>query len=429
MDETLLESVKVKDGMISMLHSLQLDCQPSRRSLLARATAWAAAAVLTPGPVAHADSAPRLLFGVNTNQNLTWLEPTLMAQTRTTWVRGFVPASEFISGARSYSSDTGLAALRAAAVKGHKVILSIKWDCTGAGGLGPVPPPGSPGEQAWFQFADALVRSMSDSLSILVAVNELLIDTREQDLSPGPDGRVPMILFLRRLVAHLIASRPMAAGGGPLPIYAGGFTRLDLPKTRRAAAVRNAIAWINRDPRVAGADFHLHQPSLATSGEALTYIRTHVPAKPLIVTEFSLVWKWKRHFEDAIGASGAGAAFAAQHGLSPQMTVREFCNQAFDRPVPEAEWQAFLASQPWFEPGYLNAIGRMMEQHEVSLATYAFTTDPLPDARPMQIRVGATPWFLNNLLVPGLAVAPGGARAPENYRFFASFVRWQRTGI
>ena len=415
--------------MIPILNSLQSDCQPNRRSLLARAPAWAAAAALTPGPVSHADSAPRLLFGVNTNQNLTWLEPTWMAQTRATWIRGFVPASEFLSGARSYSTDPGLAALRAAAVKGHKIILSIKWDCIGAGGLGPVPPPGSPGEQAWFQFADALVRSMSGSLSILVAVNELLIDTREHDLRPGPDGRVPMILFLRRLVAHLSAPRPMAAGGGPLPIFAGGFTRLDLPETRRAAAVRNAIAWINHDPRVAGADFHLHQPNLATSGAALTYIRANVPAKPLIVTELSLVWKWKRHLEDAIGASGAGAAFATQHGLSPQMTVREFCNQAFDRPVPEAEWQAFLASQPWFEPGYLNAIGRMMKQHDVSLATYAFTTDPLPGARPMQIAVGATPWFLNNLLVPGLAVVPGGARAPENYGFFASFVRWQTTGI
>ncbi len=407
-----------------MPNTIERRCRLNRRSLLARGTAWAAGVALTPGPVAHADSPPRLLFGVNTNEHLTWLEPALMTQTRTTWVRGFVPASEFLSGARSYSTDPGLAALRVAAADGHKVILSIKWDCTGADRLGAVPPPGSPGERAWFQFADALLQSMAGSLAILVVVNELLIDTRELDLRPGPDGRVPMILFLRRLVAHLSASRPMAAGGGPLPIYAGGFTRLDLPKTQHSAAVRNAIAWINRDPRVAGGDFHLHQPNLATSGAALTYIRTQIPAKPLIVTEFSLVWKWKRHLEDAIGASGAGAAFASQHALSPRMTVREFCNQTFAQPVPETEWQAFLSSQPWFEPGYLDAIGSMMERHGLSLATYAFTTDPLPGPRPMKVAPGATPWFLNNLLVPGLAYVPGGRRAPENYGFFSSFVRW-----
>jgi hypothetical protein len=412
-----------------MRNPIHSSYQLKRRSLLAGSTAWAAGIALTGGSVAHVDARSRLLFGVNTNENLTWLEPALMTQTRTTWVRGFVPASEFLSGVRSYSTDPGLAALRAAAAGGHKVILSIKWDCTGAGRLGAVPPPGSPGERAWFQFADALLQSMAGSLSILVVVNELLIDTRELDLRPGPDGRVPMILFLRRLVAHLGASRPMAAEGGALPIYAGGFTRLDLPKTRHAVAVRNAIAWINRDPRVAGADFHLHQPNLATSSAALAYIRAEIPAKPLIVTEFSLVWKRKRHLEDPIGASGAGAAFASQHGLSPRMTVREFCNQAFAQPVPEAEWQAFLSSQPWFEPAYLDAIGPMMEQHGVSLATYAFTTDPLPGRRPMKVALGATPWFLNDLLVPGLAYVPGGRRAPENYGFFSSFVRWQTSSI
>lgn len=33
---------------------------------------------------------------MNSNENLTRLEPALMAQTRTTWVRGFVPASEVL---------------------------------------------------------------------------------------------------------------------------------------------------------------------------------------------------------------------------------------------------------------------------------------------------------------------------------------------
>lgn len=113
------------------------------------------------------------------------------------------------------------------------------------------------------------------------------VDFPRHEASPHA---LPMIVFLRRLVAHLSASRPTAAEGGPLPIYAGGFTRLDLPKTQ-AAAVRNAIAWINRDPGVVGADFHLHQPDLATTGQALTHIRSQIPAKPMVVTELSLVWK------------------------------------------------------------------------------------------------------------------------------------------
>jgi hypothetical protein len=236
-----------------------------------------------------------------------------------------------------------------------------------------------------------------------------------------------MVLFLRRLVAQLTAYRPLSADGGPLPLYAGGFTRLDLSTTQNAPAVGNSIAWINADPKVAGADFHLHQPDLATSGQALAYARAQIPTKPLIVTEFSLIWKWKSHFEDAIGASASGAAFASQHGLSPQMTVREFCDQAFAQPVPQAEWQAFLASQSWFEPGYLDAIGPMMERYGLSVATYGFTTDPLPGAPAptKQLAPGGTPWFINNLLIPGLAYVPNGKRAPENDGFFTSFVKWQ----
>jgi hypothetical protein len=411
-----------------MLNPTRWNYQLNRRSLLSGVTACAAGAALTAGPVANAADLPRqVLLGVNTNQNLTWLEPALIAQTRTTWVRGFVPASQFISGARAYANDPGLAMLRAAADDGHKIILTIKWDCTGTGGLGAVPPPGSSGEQTWFDFAHALVQTMAGSLSILVVVNELLIDTTPPDLLPGPDGTIPMVLFLRRLVAQLRAYRPQAADGGPLPLYAGGFTRLDLSTTQDAPSVINSIAWINADPRVAGCDFHLHQPDIATSGQALAYARTHIPTKPIIITEFSLIFLWQAHFGDAIGTSSAGAAFASQYGLSPQMTVRDFCAQAFAQPVPQAEWWAFLASQSWFEPNYLDVIGHIMQQYGLSVATYALTNDPLPDAPAptAQLAPGALPWFINNLLIPGIAYVPSGKQAPENYGFFTSFLKWQ----
>ncbi len=414
--------------MNPMLNPTRWNYQLNRRSLLSGATAWATGVALTPGPLAHAADLPQqVLLGVNTNQNLTWLEPALMAQTRTTWVRGFVPASQFISGARGYANDPGLETLRQAAEDGHKIILTIKWDCTGNGGLGAVPVPGSSGEQTWFDFADALVQTMRGSLSILVLVNELLIDTLPSDLVPGPDGTIPMVLFLRRLVAHLYASRPLATDGSSLPLYAGGFTRLDLSTTQDAPSVINSIAWINADPKVAGCDFHLHQPDIATSGLALAYARAHIPTKPLIITEFSLIFLWQAHFDDAIGASVSGAAFASRYGLSPQMTVREFCTQAFAQPVPQAEWWAFLASQSWFEPNYLDVIGPMMEQSGLSVATYALTNDPLPGAPAptAQLAAGGTPWFLNNLLIPGLATAPSKNQAPENYGFFTSFVKWQ----
>jgi hypothetical protein len=91
-----------------ILDTIQRSYQLNWRSLLARGTAWAAGAALTPEPVGHGGLHPSFSFGGNTIDNVTWLKPDLMAETRTIWVRGFVPDSEFLSRARSYSIDPGL---------------------------------------------------------------------------------------------------------------------------------------------------------------------------------------------------------------------------------------------------------------------------------------------------------------------------------
>ncbi len=368
-----------------------------------------------------------LELGGNVNEHPDWLTPGVLAQTRTTWVRTFIPASEFISGRRSYQDDPGLEQLRAAARSGHKVILSIKWDCNPKRKPGiRIPAPGSKEEQTWFKFADNLIAATSGSVSILVVENELFIDTLPQDLVPGPDGQVPVVRFLKRLVDHIAATHPLDADGKPLPIYAGGFTRLDQEKSRQQTSLRPMLDWINNDPNIAGCDFHLHQPDVATSRDALEFMHQSVPNKPLIITEFSLVWKWSRNLADHIDASPAGAAFDKKYGLTHGATVADFFNAAHEHPVPEAEWNEFLASQPWFEPHYLDEIGPLMQENGVKVATYALTLNPL------RSRVNTPPitedtkaWFLNNLLIPGFAVANGPKLLPENDEFFDSFVRWQ----
>lgn len=365
-----------------------------------------------------------LQLGGNVNEKLNWLLPGLMQQTHTTWVRGFVPAFEFMHGDRSFQSDPGLLALKAAARSGHRVILSIKWDCIGRGDEGRVPDPGSSREAQWFKFADDLLSSTSGSVSILVLNNELLIDTQKDDLLPR-EGSVPFVRFLERPAAHIAQEHPQAASGGPLPIFAGGFTRLDKEENRDDLATRQAIEWINKDPNVTGADFHLHQPDMESSLRAMQFMHSQVPKKPLIVTEFSLVWKWKAHLGDRIAVGASGAAFVQKYGLPPDLTVAGFFTRAFQQRVPQSEWQAFLASQPWFEPNYLDEIGPEMAANGVIVATYAFTLDPSdqPAANIRPVTTNTTPWFVNDLLVPALAYAPDRGQAAVTYGLYDSFVR------
>lgn len=384
-------------------------------------------AALYAQPVRAQIPAGRLALGGNVNERFHWATPQILGQTHTTWVRGFIPASEFISGQRSYESDPGLSALKKAADSGHKIVLSIKWDSANKGRFGRIPAPDSEEEKTAFAFVDRLLDATNDKLSALVLLNELSIDTLPADLAPNTNGRIPMIEFLKRLAAHVAAEHRMAADGSPLPLFAGGMTRLDKQTTQNAPATRAMIAWINRDPRIAGADFHMHQPDMETTRVALEFMHRAIPNKPLMVTEMSLVWKWQKHMVDSIGGSRAGAEFCKKYGLMDRMTVAEFLNSAFQHPLPEAEWQEFLASQPWFEGHYLARLVPMMQTHGVKIATYALTWNPSPQdaAEHRTITVKTVPWFLNQLLVPGMAFVRRENRLPENYEIFSDYVLYQ----
>lgn len=386
--------------------------------------------VMAPAGVAAAQPPQRgakLRLGANVNENLDWLLPSLMDQSHTSWVRGFVPAFQFMRGERSFDTDAGLKSLNSAAHSGRHVVLSIKWDCKSRGGDGRVPQPDSAKEKQWFKFADDLLDATKGSISILVLNNELLIDTQQPDLEPGPDGQIPMVAFLRRLAAHIAAEHRTSADGKPLPLFAGGWTRLDLEAHRNLRAIRASMEWVKADPNIVGADYHLHQPDMHSTEEAMRFVHAQIPNKPLIVTEFSLVWKWKAHLEDRVASTPAGISFTHQYGLPSKMTVAEFLNGAFQNRVTPAEWNSFLASQPWFEPDYLSHIAPEMAANGVIVATYAFTLNPFPNATKHALHVDANtaPWFLNDLFVPTLVVAPSSTRAAENYGMFDSFVRYQ----
>lgn len=369
----------------------------------------------------------KLALGGNVNERFHWATPAILQQTNTTWLRGFIPASEFITGKRSYTDDEGLAALKNAAATGHKIVLSIKWDSVGKGEFGRMPLPNSKEEKAAFNFVDHLLDATAGSVSALVVVNELSIDTLPEDLKPDAVGQVPVIGFLRRVTDHLSAEHRKAADGYSLPIFTGGMTRLERPLTQEAPATVAMLRWVNEDLHVTGCDFHIHQPDLETTKAALKFMHRAVPSKPLMVTEFSMVWKWQKGMDQAIDASPSGKLFAKQYGVPAGTSVAKFIDADFQHPVTDTEWKQFLASQPWFDGHYLAKVVPMMQASGVKIATYALVWDPKPRPhRPGSITEKTVPWFLNQLLVPGMATSPDRSRLPENYLLFDDFVGYQK---
>jgi len=362
---------------------------------------------------------PRLELGANFNEHLDAATQPELDVTGVRWIRGFLPAGEFLDGRRTLRSDAGVATFRAAAATGRKLAITLKWDFKRSKWR--VPAPASAAEAKAFAWAVEAVREVKPDLLLLV--NELFVDTEEADLAPGADGTIPMVRFLQRLAAHIAAAALKAPSGKSLSVSCGGFTRLDRAEMRNHPATRALLPWLATTPHVSHVNFHLHQVDLAQFESAVKFMRAQVPSRPLVVTEFSLVWAYRPHMSDRLGIDNAGQAFAKKYRRRPDQTVAHYLSAAAREPVTEDELHAFLASRSWFDPQSLEKCCRLMEQNGVVLATYAYlqassglerAQSPVGDTQP--------PWRLNPIFQERHAYVPGGKRAAVNLGFFTTFV-------
>jgi len=371
-----------------------------------------------------------LILGANNNESPTRLDPLLLKRTQTTWVRAFFPASHFLDGKTSLATDPQIAAFKKLGDLGFHLFVTIKWDLKhdyGNTSSRRVPAPDSAEEKRWFSFASQLLRAFEGHVSGLELVNELIVDTDPADLQAGPDGVAPMIRFLQRLAAHLTAERHLARDGTPLPLYAGGFTRLDQSRMQENPVLTSFMHWLSDSPLIFGVNFHIHQQSYEQFAASLAHIRRHVLKKPLAVTEFSLIWKYKAHLGEKLSSGRNASSFCKTYDRSPHLTVAEYLSDASAHPVSQDEWHAFLATREWFDPALLTTSTTLMAQNGVTLATYGFSHGPRKaNERPRTFTTETTPWGLN-MIFPFSWVRPQpDGSAPITYGLFEDWLAIQK---
>lgn len=391
---------------------------PRRCGLLARLVC--AVAVVAAAPAATRATA--LQLGANANESWLHLDPALLEQSRTDWVRGFVPVGAFLAAERDLRADPELAVLERAARSGRHVILSLKWDF--ALRHQRVPGPESAPEARAFACVDQLLARYGARLSILVLANEPLIDTAADDLEPQPDGSVPIATFLSRLGQHVAALQVHGADGQPLPLYLGALTRLDQSAQQAAPTTLALLADVEHAPYLQGLDLHLHQRTADQFALALAFARSHV-TKPIIVTEFSPIWRYRAALAEPIGAAAAGQHFLTAHDYPSAWRVLDYVNHALSDPVPAAEWSEFLRSQTWFDPLFLPRTCAVMAAHGVTVATYAFSHGPRRPGPPRLLTLQSTPWLLNALFAPRLIAATTDNPASANPLLLPAYRAWQ----
>lgn len=371
-----------------------------------------------------------LILGANNNESPTHLDPQLLKRTQTTWVRAFFPASNFLDGKTSLATDPQIAAFKKLGNLGFHLFLTIKWDLKhdyGNTSSRRVPVPDSAEEIRWFCFASQLLRTFEGHVSGLELVNELTVDTDPADLQAGPDGLAPMIRFLQRLAAHLTAERHLARDGTALPLYAGGFTRLDQRRMQENPVLTSFMHWLSDSPLIFGVNFHSHQHSYEQFAASLAHIRRHVSKKPLAVTEFSLVWKYRAHLGETLSSGRNASSFCKTYGRSPNLTVADYLSAAAAHPVSQDEWHAFLATREWFDPAFLTTSTTLMAQNGVTLATYGFSHGPpKATARQRTFTTETTPWGLNMIFpFSWVRLQPDGS-APITYGLFDDWLAIQQ---
>jgi hypothetical protein len=372
-----------------------------------------------------APAAP-LALGANFNENMHAARLPALDATGVTWIRGFLPATEFIEGPRRLAADPALATFRAAAASGRRVALSFKWDFRRSQTR--VPAPDSAREKACFAWALEVVQVGRPDLLLLI--NEVFIDTPEDDLLPGPDGAIPMVRFLQRLAAHVHAAGLKTPDGAPLPVSCGGFTRMDRRENRERPATRALLPWLASTPHLTHVNYHLHQLNLAQFADAASFMRANLPHRPLVVTEFSLVWSFQQAAKDTLGSTAAGRAFAEKFRHPPDQTAFAYLDAAALQPVPEEELHAFLASRTWFDPRSLEGMCDIMERNGVVLATFAYLQESSGLENPRRKLGGQQPpWRLNPVFQERHAFVPGADRHAVNLGYHETFVRYQRPAL
>ena len=338
-------------------------------------------------------------LGANYNENLDQLNHRELRRARADWVRGFyvLPEADSVPPAQSPT----LRAVRDAHDSGLRTVLSLKFPRAGSS----FPRPGSAEMAAELARLDRVLPQVFATADIVTIGNEPFIES----IPAERDERLNE--FYETVARHVIDRRSELCGAEcGTHLYMGALNRLDLPRNR-TPAVERYLAFVRGTPEIEGVDLHPHVADQARIQDFLDYTLPRLrPEQTFLVTEFSLVWYWKRHMTDRIPA-----AFAERYGYAADTEVWQVIDEAIEQPFPSRKWDDLLSQSPWFEAKkhlLRDEMERFRSTGRLAVATYGFNQIPS-----MTAGWSATkpPWLLNSVFAD-LTVRPAGQgmAAPGN---------------
>ncbi|MFJ9407985.1 hypothetical protein [Streptomyces sp. NPDC101393] len=363
------------------------------------------------GGAAGGPAAPSGALGANFNEDPSDMRFAQLRDLSAGWLRGFLPMPETDEGPPAH--QTAVSTLISASKQGYGTILSLKFPYSGRA----LPKAGSTLMAAELRRVDKVARAVMGTVDILVIGNEPFLETRRAERD-GP----AINTFYEHVARHLVAYRKKHVGARcRTRLYMGALNHLDNPE-RRTGATRRWMEFVHETPEIEGVDIHPHVVSIDAAQKYLDYVVPHLRGdQKFLVTEFSLVLKWRQHLRDAIPAP-----FAERYHMDPNTQVWDVLKAAVQNPFPQEKWNAFLAMSPWFHSSkhYLrDQVQKFRDTKKLAVATYGVVQ---ADAMVKNIGPEKQPWLLNSLYANRTVEEQANGTTGRNQEWCKDFRALQR---
>lgn len=266
-------------------------------------------------------------IGANFNHDPEIIDFTYLRKTPVQWIRTTPYIFEYINGQKNPATEPGLQKLIEAKKGGYKVAFGFRWDFKKFNL--PIPAPKSQEEKKCFETARQILERVGGYIDVFTLGNEPNLETKEEDLQVNSEGVVPVVRFMERLLTEVTEpfyqSHPSYKRPG---VYVGSLPRLFLRNEQKNPGVAGLIELAEKNKRIKGLSVHLHIADSAEMDEALRFVRSIMPAKPIIVPEFSLFRLYNGHNTDILGDTKTGTDFANKYGYAPSMKLYEWYSKA-----------------------------------------------------------------------------------------------------
>ncbi|MFY7839677.1 MAG: hypothetical protein ACOVP7_05345 [Lacibacter sp.] len=348
-------------------------------------------------------------IGANFNHDPEIIDFTYLAKTPVEWIRTTPYIFQYIRGEKNVETEPGLQKVIDAKKKGYKVAFGFRWDFKRYNV--DVPAPGSALEKEYFAIVERFLQRVGPYIDIFKLGNEPNLETKESDLQTNAQGYVPLVKFTERLLTEVVEPYYAKQKNLKRPdVYTGSLPRLFLKEEQTNPGVIGLIKLAQNNPAIKGLAVHLHIVDSIEMKEALKFVRSIMPTKPIIVPEYSLFRLYNQHVADEVGDSEAGKKFAAAYGYASSMKVYEWYSKANTERVTAKEWNDFFASRTWFPQHFMQTYYRYFQQYGVVLATYGY----LSQSAPQKMGPNSPTWFINPIFpMKSLKEQPDGSFTPN----------------